>query len=83
MSNPRGRLPPERPIEAAIAASVIVAGIISLFPRLARRGTLLAFAFGLLHGFGFANVLRELEVSADSLAWPGCRSRSRFSLGRG
>jgi HupE / UreJ protein len=63
-------VPPERPIEAGIAASVIVAGIINLFPRLARRGTLLAFAFGLLHGFGFANVLRELDLSSASLAWP-------------
>ncbi|HZF25255.1 MAG TPA: HupE/UreJ family protein [Steroidobacteraceae bacterium] len=63
-------VPPERPIEAGIAASVIVAGVINLVPRLARRGTLLAFAFGLLHGFGFANVLRELDLSSASLAWP-------------
>ncbi|HKE45271.1 MAG TPA: HupE/UreJ family protein [Steroidobacteraceae bacterium] len=63
-------VPPERPIEAGIAASVIVAGLINLLPRLASRGTFLAFGFGLLHGFGFANVLRELDLSAASLAWP-------------
>jgi HupE / UreJ protein len=63
-------VPPERLIEIGIAASVIVAGIVNLFPRVARHGTLLAFSFGLLHGFGFANVLRELDLSATSLAWP-------------
>lgn len=63
-------VPPERPIEIGIAASVIVAGIVNLFPRVARRATLLAFSFGLLHGFGFANVLRELDLSSTALAWP-------------
>ena len=63
-------VPPERPIEIGIAASVIIAGIVNLFPRIARRGMLLAFAFGLLHGFGFANVLRELDLTSMSLAWP-------------
>jgi hypothetical protein len=63
-------VPPERPIEIGIAASVIVAGVVNLFPRVARHGTLLAFSFGLLHGFGFANVLRELDLSSTALAWP-------------
>ena len=59
-------VPPERPVEIGIAASVIVAGIVNLYPRVATRGTLLAFAFGLLHGFGFANVLRELDLTSTS-----------------
>lgn len=63
-------VPPERPVEIGIAASVIVAGIVNLYPRMARRGTLLAFTFGLLHGFGFANVLRGLDLTSTSLAWP-------------
>jgi HupE / UreJ protein len=63
-------VPPERPVEIGIAGSVIVAGIVNLYPRVARRGTLLAFTFGLLHGFGFANVLRELHLASTSLAWP-------------
>lgn len=63
-------VPPERPVEIGIAASVIVAGIVNLYPCVATRGALLAFAFGLLHGFGFANVLRELDLASTSLAWP-------------
>ncbi len=63
-------VPPERPVEIGIAASVIVAGVVNLYPRMAQRGTLLAFTFGLLHGFGFANVLRELDLASTSLAWP-------------
>ena len=29
----------------------------------------LAFAFGLVHGFGFANVLRQMELPPGTLAW--------------
>lgn len=61
-------VPPERPIEIAIAASVVLAGLANLVPRLAARSAWIAFAFGLIHGFGFANVLRELGLTADTLA---------------
>jgi HupE / UreJ protein len=61
-------VPPERPIEIAIAASVVLAGLANLVPRLAERAAWIAFAFGLIHGFGFANVLRELGLTSDTLA---------------
>lgn len=53
--------------EPAIAASIVFVGVENLL----RRGTepkgrgALTFAFGLVHGFGFASVLRDLGVGAD------------------
>jgi hypothetical protein len=54
---------PTRPIEVAIAASIVIAGLLNLVPRAARLRTPLAFGFGLVHGFGFANALGELGAS--------------------
>lgn len=51
---------PQAPIEAAIAASIIVAAFVNLVPRLQRFRLPLAFGFGLVHGFGFANALAGL-----------------------
>jgi hypothetical protein len=51
---------PVRPIEIAIALSIVVAGLLNLFPAAARTRLALAFGFGLIHGFGFANALAEL-----------------------
>lgn len=47
-------------IEIAIAASICVAAITGLLPRMRAIGPALAFAFGLLHGFGFASALGAL-----------------------
>jgi hypothetical protein len=60
------RLPPQ-PIEVAIAASIAVAAAINLMPRLARVRLPLAFGFGLVHGFGFANVLAEIDTQGTGL----------------
>ncbi len=59
--------PPERPVEMLIAASVVVAGLLNLIPAAARYGAWIAFGFGLIHGFGFAAVLRELGLESTSL----------------
>jgi hypothetical protein len=37
----------------------VIAGLLNLFPAGASWRLRLAFAFGLVHGFGFANALRE------------------------
>ncbi|MBI5771582.1 MAG: HupE/UreJ family protein [Verrucomicrobia bacterium] len=65
---------PARWVEPAIAATIIFVGVENLF----RRGSeppgrwALTFGFGLIHGFGFASVLRELGVGegGTSLAMP-------------
>jgi hypothetical protein len=59
---------PERPVEVIIAASVAVAALNNLHPVLHERGWLVAFGFGLIHGFGFASVLSGLQLQSGNLA---------------
>ncbi|WP_229506313.1 HupE/UreJ family protein [Massilia sp. BJB1822] len=68
---------PSRLVEAAIAASVIVAALNNLFPFLLRKRWMAAFGFGLVHGFGFASVLAGLGLPAESMLL----SLAGFNLG--
>lgn len=54
--------------ESAIALSVLLAALNNLAPQVLRRRWLVAFAFGLIHGLGFANVLRDLALPAGQRA---------------
>jgi hypothetical protein len=58
---------PSRLVESAIAASVALAAANNLWPVVERRRWLVAFGFGLIHGFGFASVLTELGLPKDAL----------------
>ena len=61
---------PSRLVESAIAASVIAAALSNLFGAFeGKRGKrwMMAFAFGLLHGFGFASVLADLGLPKNAL----------------
>lgn len=58
---------PSRLVEAAIAASVALAALNNLWPMFQRQRALVAFAFGLLHGFGFAGVLIDLGLPQAAL----------------
>ncbi len=58
---------PSRFVESAIAASVLIAALDNLWPFLPRKRWLVAFTFGLLHGFGFASVLIDLKLPASTL----------------
>lgn len=60
--------PPPDLIEPAIALSVVVAALNNLIGWSALRRWRLAFVFGLVHGFGFANVLLDLGLPASALA---------------
>ena len=70
--------PPARIVEPAIALSIIFVGADNL-----TRGTgrdvraWVALAFGLVHGFGFASVLREFGLPREALGW----SLFSFNLG--
>ena len=58
---------PARITEPLIAASILYVGVENLLRRGAEargRGAL-TFWFGLIHGFGFASVLREIGVGAN------------------
>lgn len=58
---------PPRSIETAIAISIVVAGL-RLRYAVARPAAWIAFGFGLIHGFGFANVLADMQLPPGSLA---------------
>jgi hypothetical protein len=58
---------PSRLVESAIALSVVLAAANNLWPIVENRRWLVAFGFGLIHGFGFASVLAELGLPADAL----------------
>ena len=58
---------PSQWVESAIAFSIIVTAFNNLFPVLKIPGWAIAFVFGLIHGFGFANVLLDLGLSSVTL----------------
>ena len=61
---------PSRPVDAAIALSIAFLGAEILHARRGRQGLtcrypwIVAFAFGLLHGLGFAGALTDLGLPA-------------------
>lgn len=70
--------PPARIIEPAIALSIVYVGADNLMVRDGRDvRAWIAFGFGFIHGFGFANVLREMDLPRTALGW----SLFSFNLG--
>lgn len=65
-------------VEAVIALSIAYVAFENLFPRYAisRRWTI-SLLFGLMHGFGFSSVLREIGLPQENLIW----SLLNFNLG--
>ena len=53
---------PSRLTESVIATSIIIAALNNVFPKVTEGRWRIAFAFGLLHGFGFASVLAEMGL---------------------
>ena len=58
---------PSRLVESAIALSVVLAALNNLWPLVHERRWLVAFGFGLIHGFGFASVLADLGLPRSAL----------------
>jgi hypothetical protein len=62
--------PPASIIEPAIALSIVYVGVDNLLVQGGRDvRPWIALAFGLVHGFGFANVLRAMDLPAGALGW--------------
>jgi hydrogenase/urease accessory protein HupE len=62
--------PPARIIEPAIALSMVYVGADNLLVKQGRDvRAWIAFGFGFIHGFGFANVLREMDLPTRALGW--------------
>jgi hypothetical protein len=59
---------PSRLVESGIALSVIIAAANNLYPLFTRRAWLVAFAFGFIHGLGFASALAGLSLPPVAMA---------------
>jgi hypothetical protein len=64
-------------IEPLVAVTVLAAALNNLWPVVTRRLSWLAFGFGLIHGFAFAEVLAPLELATSARAW----ALAAFNLG--
>lgn len=72
--------PPPSVVEPAIAATICIVAMYNLTRATDESGrarVAFAFVFGLIHGFGFAAVLREMDLPRASLGW----SLFAFNLG--
>jgi hydrogenase/urease accessory protein HupE len=70
--------PPARLVEPAIALSIVYVGADNLLVKDGRDvRAWIAFAFGFIHGFGFAYVLRDMGLPTRALGW----SLFSFNLG--
>jgi hydrogenase/urease accessory protein HupE len=75
--------PPARLIEPAIALSIIYVGADNLLSGKGRDlRAAVAFVFGFVHGFGFANVLREMDLPARALGWSLVSFNAGVELGQ-
>lgn len=71
---------PGRIVEPLIAASIVYVGVENLIKRVQGARWKLTFGFGLVHGLGFATVLRDLGVGTDgngAIALPRVVQRRR------
>ncbi len=58
---------PGRLVEAGIALSIVYVAVENFWLHRTDYRWVLSFAFGLVHGFGFANVLQELGLPTEGL----------------
>ena len=59
---------PSRLTESVIALSIAYVAVENLSGKRAMQRYLITFVFGLVHGFGFSNALREMDLSRSHLA---------------
>jgi len=59
---------PSQLVESAIALSVVYAALINIFSKDSKQPPWIAFGFGLIHGFGFAGILSEMQLEGGHMA---------------
>jgi hypothetical protein len=64
-------------IEPAIALTILATALDNIWPFMRTRRRLSTFGFGLIHGFGFAEVLTELDLPR----WEFAKALLQFNLG--
>ncbi len=60
---------PANVIEPLIALTILATALNNVWPVVTRRLAAVAFVFGLIHGFGFAEVLAPLSLPRAELGW--------------
>jgi hydrogenase/urease accessory protein HupE len=73
---------PSRIVEPLIAASIIYVGLENLWRQDLQHRWLLTFGFGLIHGLGFASVLRDLGLGESGAVLPLLAFNSGVELGQ-
>ena len=68
---------PSRWVEAAIALTIVYVALENIWIKSTDKRWRLAFGFGLIHGFGFANLLQQLALPASGMV----RSLVSFNVG--
>ena len=69
-------------IEPAIAVTIILAALDNVWPIFPVRRLVVTFFFGLIHGFGFAGVLAELNLPTSTFAWALLQFNVGLELGQ-
>ena len=69
-------------IEPAIAVTIILAALDNVWPIFPVRRVVVTFFFGLIHGFGFAGVLAELNLPTSAFAWALLQFNVGLELGQ-
>lgn len=59
---------PSRFVESVIAFSIVYVALENIFRKEIRHRWGLTFLFGLIHGLGFANILKEMNIPKSDLA---------------
>ena len=69
-------------IEPAIAVTIILAALDNVLPIFPVRRVVVTFFFGLIHGFGFAAVLSELNLPRAAFVWALLQFNVGLELGQ-
>ena len=69
-------------IEPAIAVTIILAALDNVWPIFPVKRVVVAFFFGLIHGFGFAGVLAEMNLPTSEFIWALLQFNVGLELGQ-
>ncbi len=69
-------------IEPAISVTIVLAALDNVWPIFPVRRIVVTFFFGLIHGFGFASVLAELNLPTADFAWALLQFNVGLELGQ-
>jgi hydrogenase/urease accessory protein HupE len=75
-------VPPAQVVESVIALSIIYVAVENCFMTQLTRRWLVTFVFGLVHGFGFYGILRDLQLPQQGLVVSLCAFNIGVEIGQ-